>query len=125
MAPKSNAHMWLVEPLMDDPSFIEKPMFGCRACYLHGLLVLVLADGEQPWNGLLVATSTQHHNAIRVLFPELAPHEVLGKWLYLSAERNDFEQVAQNIVKAVARPSELFGVVPREQTRKSKAKRSR
>ena len=42
---------WVIEPLMDEPSFLEKSMFGCLACYLHGRLALLLASGEEPWNG--------------------------------------------------------------------------
>jgi hypothetical protein len=33
---------WLIEPLMGEPSSLEKPMFGCQACYLHGRLALVV-----------------------------------------------------------------------------------
>ncbi len=25
---------WVVEPLINDPSYLEKSMFGCRGCYL-------------------------------------------------------------------------------------------
>lgn len=57
---------WVVEPLAEEPSFIEKAMFGCKGCYLHGRLVLVLAArGKEPWNGLLVPTERRHHPSLR------------------------------------------------------------
>ena len=55
-AQRSHPFQWVVEPLAEEPSYIEKAMFGCRGCYLYGRLVLVLAAREEPWNGLLVPT---------------------------------------------------------------------
>ena len=37
---RENAHVWLAEPLMEEPSFVQRPMFGCEAIYLRGLLAL-------------------------------------------------------------------------------------
>ena len=63
---------WVVEPLQDEPSYLEKAMFGCRGCYLHGRLVLVLASrGKEPWKGLLVPTEKKHHGALQVELPDL------------------------------------------------------
>src|SRR5258708_2570661 len=39
----------LVEELADEPSFLLATMFGFLPCYVHGRLVLALADKRPPW----------------------------------------------------------------------------
>lgn len=97
---------------MDEPSFIEGAMFGCVACYLRGLLVLVLADTEEPWNGLLVPTDRKHHETLIAQFPGFSSHPVLGKWLYLDGSDEDFEPRAQRLVRAIAAGHPLIGIEP-------------
>ena len=75
---------FVVEPLMDDPSYMEKSMFGCRACYLYGRMVALLAyPGEEPWNGILFPTEKRFQESLLAEFPQLVSHPVLGKWVYL------------------------------------------
>src|ERR1019366_8968938 len=68
---------WLLESVEAEPSFFQKPMFGCQAVYLFGKLVLVLAAQEEPWNGLLVCTSREFHSALIGEYPGLQPHPAL------------------------------------------------
>lgn len=49
---------WIVELLDNEPSLIKRKMFGCLALYLNGLLCFVIAEGDEPWNGLLVSGET-------------------------------------------------------------------
>jgi hypothetical protein len=114
---KQHSLQWLLEPLMEEPGYFEKPMFGCQACYLHGRLTLVLADGDEPWNGLLIPTDYQFHDAIRLDFRDVIQHPVLKKWLYLSQSSGDFETVASDIVEAVRVNDLRFGVEPKEKTK--------
>ena len=74
---------WIFEPIETDPSFFQKPKFGCQAAYLFGRLVLVLAAKEEPWNGVLACTSREFHSALIDEYPSLLPHPVLSEWLYL------------------------------------------
>ena len=111
---KPHPLVWVVESLMEEPSYIERAWFGCRAIYLHGLLVLVLCSGEEPWNGLLIPTEHQFHEDIRDDFTEVIQHPVLKKWLYLPEASEDFETVAAEIVEAVRMNDQRFGVEPRE-----------
>jgi hypothetical protein len=105
---------WLVEPLTDDPSFLVRPMFGVHACYLRGRMVIVLCGRrEEPWHGLLVPTMREHHASLQKEFPALAPHEVLGKWLYLSASGNEFEDTAHALVQRVSRDDLRIGIEPK------------
>ena len=96
-------------------------MFGCLAIYLHGRLMLALTSGEEPWNGLLIPTEHQFHDAIQKEFRDVAQHSVLKKWLYLPEATEDFETVASDIVEAVRMNDQRFGVEPKERVkRKSK-----
>src|SRR5262245_11956932 len=51
----------LIEAIADDESLVTRIAFGCLSCYLHGRLKVVLADGEPPWDGVLVPTGSEHH----------------------------------------------------------------
>jgi hypothetical protein len=117
-----NPLMWVVDPIMEEPSYIDRAWFGCRAIYLHGRLMLVLCSGEEPWNGLLIATEKELHDSIRQDFETLVQHPVLKKWLYLPENSEDFESVSAEIVEAVRIGDQRFGVEPRERKRWKKSK---
>jgi hypothetical protein len=110
---------WVVESLWDEPSYLEKPMFGCRACYLHGQLVLVLASqGEEPWRGLLIPTEKAFHESLLKEFLALTVHPVLGKWLYVSEDSEEFEEIAQKLVDRISRADPRIGVPPKPRRKK-------
>ena len=119
---KLNPLQWVIEPLMEEPSYLEKPMFGCQACYLYGRLVLALTSGEEPWNGLLIPTDHQFHDAIRKEFRAVKQHPVLKKWLYLPETSEDFETVASDIVEAIRVNDRRFGVEPKERAKRKTKK---
>jgi uncharacterized protein YgfB (UPF0149 family) len=102
---------------MEEPSYLERAWFGCRAIYLHGLIVLVLCSGEESWNGLLIPTEHQFHNSILKDFHDVVQHPVLKKWLYLSEDTEDFETVASEIVEAIRSGDKRFGAEPKERKR--------
>jgi hypothetical protein len=109
---------WILEPVEAEPSFFQKPMFGCQAAYLHGRLVLVLAAHEEPWNGLLVCTSREFHSALMDDFPDLRPHPVLPKWLYLAQSCDGFEETAQELAQQALKNDARIGVEPGSGKRK-------
>ena len=115
---KQNPFLWVVEPIMDEPSYLQKSMFGCQACYLHGRLVLLLTSGAEPWNGLLIPTDHPFHDAIRNDFNTVKQHPVLKKWLYLPEASEDFETVASDIVEAIRINDQRFGVELKERKRR-------
>ncbi len=88
----------LVESFTLEASFLVKPMFGCLACYLHGRLMLVLADRRPPWQGVLVPTTHESQAALRERVPALRSHPVLRKWLHLPDSEDDFEQAVAQLV---------------------------
>ena len=101
-ATRIHPYAWLWEPLESDPSFLLRSMFGTKAAYLDGKLVLCFSAGKEPWRGLLVATYLDRQESLVEEFPELKPHPVLPKWLYLPDASDTFERVAERLV-ALAR----------------------
>lgn len=97
---------------MGESTYVEKPMFGSRGCYLDGRLVLVLCSrGREPWSGLLVPTEKRHHGALRLEMPSLDVHPVLDKWLYLpEALPEAFEETALRLVDLIRRTDPRVGV---------------
>jgi hypothetical protein len=117
-----NPLLWVVDSLMEEPSYIDRAWFGCRAIYLHGRLMLVLCSGEEPWNGLLIATGHEFHDSLQQEFENVVQHPVLKKWLYLPEASEDFEALSSDIVEAIRTGDQRFGVEPRERkSRKRKA----
>lgn len=106
-------YYWVADPLLEHETVVERAMFGCDALYLHGKLMLVLAPGkEEPWKGILVPTFREYHDSLIAEFPELEPHEVLGKWLYLSEAAEQFDDTAERLARVILRNDPRIGVEP-------------
>lgn len=110
-------HQWLWEPLEAEPSFVLRSMFGCKAVYLDGKIVLCFTARKEPWRGLLVATDHARHAALRADFPVLTPHPILPKWLYLPETADSFERVAATLVTLARRRDPRIGNVPKPKKR--------
>lgn len=106
-------HQWLWEPLADDPGFVLRSMFGAKAAYLDGKLMLCFCASEEPWHGVLVCTEHAHHDALRSEFRALVPHAILPKWLYLSENSDAFERTAAKLVTLARRRDPRLGVLPK------------
>ncbi|MBI2088841.1 MAG: hypothetical protein HYT78_08895 [Deltaproteobacteria bacterium] len=105
--------------MLEEPSYIQKPMFGCMGCYLYGRLVLVLAArGREPWNGLLVPTEKKFHQSLRRDHKNLVTHPILKKWLYLPESNEDFEDSARALVESILADDPRIGVEPKEKSRR-------
>ncbi|MEI8340560.1 MAG: hypothetical protein WCH43_03365 [Verrucomicrobiota bacterium] len=119
-AVKTHPLEWLLEPLENQADYLRKKMFGCEAVYLNGRLMLVLADGEEPWNGLMIATSREHHPALLAEWKAFSSHAVLGKWLYVSQNHPEFEMTATAVVRSILKGDTRMGVEPKLRKRKVK-----
>ena len=117
---------WVVEPLMNEPTYREKAMFGARACYLYERLMLLLCSRSgEPWMGLLVPTEREHQPSLMAELPALEVHPVIGKWLYLREELEEFEDVALRLVDLIVQNDTRLGVVsPRKKPPRKRAARS-
>jgi hypothetical protein len=105
-----NPLLWVFESLEEDPRFVLRKLFSFDAAYLDGRLYLAVAGGKEPWNGMMVCTSREHHASIRSQFPQLVSHEVLGKWLYLSQSHPEFEPVAVELAAMARKRDPRLGV---------------
>lgn len=112
-------HAWLWEPFESDPTFVLRSMFGAKAAYLGGQLMLCFCAGEEPWRGVLVCTDRPRHDALRADFPALAPHPILPKWLYLPDSADCFESAATALVRLARQRDPRLGVAPRPRRRPS------
>ncbi|WOO41740.1 hypothetical protein [Rubellicoccus peritrichatus] len=106
-------HQHFVEPLMERPGYTQKPMFGAIGCYLDGKMIMVLADREDPWRGLLIATERDQHKAIQADFPKLQPHPDVVKWLYLPETEDHFETIGNKIIQLIGEGDPRFGIIPK------------
>lgn len=116
-------YAWLWEALESEASFLLRPMFGTKAAYLDGRLVLCFSAREEPWRGVLVCTDRAHHESLIAEFPALAPHPVLPKWLYLSDSIDAFDRLAERLVSLARRRDPRIGVDPRDR-RRSRARKA-
>ncbi|HKT97446.1 MAG TPA: hypothetical protein VJS30_13060 [Paraburkholderia sp.] len=116
-----NSLLWIFDAFEREPDYLCKRMFGSDAAYMDGLLCLIAADREKPFNGLLVCTSHDRHAALIDDMPALRPHPVLGKWLYVTQDDPDFEATAQQLTALVLARDPRVGVAPKP--RKSGRKR--
>lgn len=117
---KSNSLQWVFEPLESNPAFTQKRMFGCLAGYLVDRIVLVVADKEEPWNGLLIPTEREFHPLLQTEFSALVPHPILGKWLYISQGNPSFEETAAKIIKLILAGNPRIGVLPKLKKKRRK-----
>lgn len=108
-----------------DASFVLRPMFGTKAMYLDGRLHLCFCANEEPWRGVLVATERPHHASLQAEFPSLVSHPILGKWLYLSEEHDDFEATARRLVALTRRRDPRIGITSPSRKRRKPSPVSR
>jgi hypothetical protein len=115
-------YQWLWEPMEEDPTFVLRAMFGAKAAYLAGRLMLCFCASEEPWRGVLVCTDRAHHAALVAEFPELAAHPILPKWLYLPEVADSFERTAVRLVSLARRRDPRIGVTPQPKKSRRSAK---
>jgi hypothetical protein len=111
-----------VQAFEDHPSFFTKRMFGGLAVYLFGRQMMVLVEptktGRWQWHGVLICTDHAHHPAIIGEFPQLTPHDILKKWLFIDSRHADFEPTLERVSRAIARNDQRFGIQPRPRKRR-------
>jgi hypothetical protein len=102
-------------------------MFGCLAVYVEDKIVLVLRDKPAPAqdNGVWLATTAEHHAALRPEFPSMRSIEVLGSgvtgWQVLPAEAPDFEEAALRACALIEAGDPRIGKVPGERRKRGEA----
>jgi len=105
------------------------PMFGCLAIYVGRKIVLILRDklGQDPDNGVWLATTCEHHESLRLEFPNMRSIGAFGPavtgWQVLPADAPDFEESAMRACELVIAGDPRIGKVPKsKKPRKGHAK---
>lgn len=113
---KNFDNLWICQAFEDHPSFFTKRMFSGLAIYLFGRQMMVLVEpaktGRWKWHGVLVCTEYAYQPAIIREFPQLAPHDVLKKWLFIDSRHEEFESTMEGVASAIARDDPRFGIHP-------------
>ena len=116
IAVKTFDNVWIFQALEGHPSFFTKRMFGGLAVYLFSRQMMLLVEptktGRWKWHGVLICTEHEHHSAIIKEFPQLAPHDMLKKWLYIDSRHEDFESTMEAVAAAIAGDDPRFGIRP-------------
>ena len=99
-------------------------MFGAKAAYLGGRMMLCFAAREDPWRGVLVCTDQARHAALTADFPELTPHPVLPKWLYLPESIGSFERMAVQLVRLARARDPRLGIELKSRQSRNAGRRS-
>lgn len=95
-------------------------MFGCYAVYLGKKIYLILRKKKtlKRINGVWIATSREHHDSLRELFPSMRSIGVLGKsptnWQIIPEASADFESSVITACELVKRGDPRIGVVPKK-----------
>ncbi|MES1168833.1 MAG: hypothetical protein ABUL61_06650 [Oleiharenicola lentus] len=116
---KPHRYEWLWEPLAGEATFVLRSMFGAKAAYLDGKIVLCFCAGDEPWRGVLACTDRERQPLLRAEFPELSPHAILPKWLYLPEAADRFETVATALVRLAKKRDPRLGVIPKPRKRRA------
>ena len=104
---------------IDDLGPVTRPMFGCHAVYVDEKIIFILRDKGSPRedDGVWVATTREHHEALRRDLPSLRSITVLAGggvtgWQILPADAEDFEESVLRACELVKRRDERIGKVP-------------
>ena len=98
---------------------VVRPMFGCHAVYVRGRIVLILRQRKthREANGVWLATSKEHHQRLRKLFPSLGSISVLGKgetnWQMIPERARDFEESIVQVCDLIVKGDPGIGKLPR------------
>jgi hypothetical protein len=117
-APKKLPFDFVLQELEDLGPF-TRPMFGCHAVYVEEKIVFILRDKKNPRvdDGVWVATTLEHHRALKKELPSLRSITVLAGgavtgWQVLPAESDDFEEAVLRACELVKRGDARIGKVP-------------
>ena len=108
-----NSLAWILEAFERDSTYVRKRMFSFDAAYIDGRLCITVGERDEPWNGMMVCTSQDHHATLIEEMPALRPHPVLGKWLYVSQNDPAFESSVDKVVRLVLARDPRIGVEPK------------
>jgi hypothetical protein len=93
-------------------------MFGCLAVYVGQKIVFALRHkpGATSDNGVWLATTVEHHESLRLEFPNMRSIQVFGtdvtSWQVLPLDAPDFEETALRACELVIARDVRIGRIP-------------
>lgn len=114
---------------LDACSPVVKPMFGCFAVYHAGKIVLILRNRKDHAydNGVWLATTNEHHESLKRIFPSMRTIRLLGAkesaWQNLPVAADDFEESVMLACDMILKNDPRIGKVPKMKTKKGVRKR--
>lgn len=123
---KRNPHEFVLEALTA-VTIRTRPMFSCLAVYVGEKIVIALRDRPEHRddNGVWLATSEDHHESLRLEFPNMRSIRVLGtavtRWQILPVDAPDFEESALRACELIVARDPRIGTVPKPRKPRKKA----
>jgi len=93
-------------------------MFGGKAVVSRWPVDAVFFSQRRTVAGRAACTNRVHHASLLADHPELSPHSILPKWLYLPESADRFESVAERLVALAKRRDPRLGVSSQPKQRK-------
>ncbi len=104
-----------------------RPMFGCLAVYVDGKIMCVLREksGRDPDNGVWIATTLEHHAALKKDFPSMRSIRLFESekptgWQNLPSSAKDFEESALRLCDLILKRDPRVGKIPSSAKKKTK-----
>jgi hypothetical protein len=94
-------------------------MFGCVGVYVGDKIVLILRDKADPLRdqGVWLATTEEHHAALKRDFPSMRSIALFGSgvtgWQVLPAQAADFEECVLRACALVLKGDPRIGKIPK------------
>jgi hypothetical protein len=111
---------WIEELL--PPGYHSMPKHGGMAYYYEGKLVLILVERRDTyehkdvtypfelWNGCIFPIKKIAQNAFFLKYLFLENHPANKDWLYIPADREDFEDEVKQMMREIAKSNPLLGI---------------
>ncbi|WP_413613122.1 TfoX/Sxy family DNA transformation protein [Bdellovibrio sp. HCB-110] len=121
MAKEPGELKW-IEELLPEERYRRKSMFGGFAYYIEDKIVLLIFESDDKrWNGVMFPVEREFQPQALGKFPELSPHSILPKWLYLPIHTEGFDELVSDIIREVLRPHSFWGSIPKPKGKKAKS----
>lgn len=106
-----------------------KPMFGAHAIYISEKIIFIVRHKESHVedNGVWLATTMEHHESLRKIFPNMRSIGVLAGggvtgWQILPVDADDFEETVLKACELVQKGDIRIGKIPKRKLSKGSKK---
>jgi len=109
---------------LNNLEIVIKPMFGCHALYFQNKIILILRKKENSHldNGVWIATSSDHHESLKKVFPSMRSIRLFGsdksEWQVLPEDALDFEESVMKACDLVLKNDKRIGKIPKLKSKK-------